>query len=64
MSIPETLNEYLYEEIVPRYAEFDAAHRQNHALTVMDQAMKLLDGLSAWLANNPSADEYRSYKPF
>lgn len=57
MSIPETLNEYLYEEIVPRYAEFDAAHRQNHALTVMDQAMKLLDGLSAWLADNPSADE-------
>lgn len=57
MSIPETLNEYLYEEIVPRYAEFDAAHRQNHALTVMDQAMKLLDGLSAWLVDNPSADE-------
>ena len=57
MSIPETLNEYLYEEIVPRYAEFDAAHRQNHALTVMDQAMKLLDGLSAWLTDNPSADE-------
>ena len=57
MTIPETLNEYLYEEIVPRYAEFDAAHRQNHALTVMEQAMKLLDGLSAWLTDNPSADE-------
>jgi len=57
MSIPETLNEYLYEEVVPRYAEFDAAHRQNHALTVMDQAIRLLDGLPAWLADNPCADE-------
>lgn len=42
MTIPETLEKYLYGEIVPRYAAFDAAHREDHALTVMEQSMKLL----------------------
>lgn len=57
MNIPEDLRKYLYEEIVPRYASFDDAHREDHALTVMDQAMKLLDGRSDWLAvhQNPEA---------
>ena len=42
MMIPDTLKSYLYDEIVPRYASFDAAHREDHALTVVEQAMKLL----------------------
>ena len=39
------LKKYLYEEIVPRYASFDSAHREDHALTVMEQALKLLEGM-------------------
>ena len=52
MTIPETLEKYLYGEIVPRYAAFDAAHREDHALTVMEQSMKLLADRSGWLAGN------------
>ena len=53
MTIPETLEKYLYGEIVPRYAAFDAAHRADHAFTVMEQSMKLLADRSGWLAGNP-----------
>ena len=53
MTIPETLEKYLYGEVVPRYAAFDAAHREDHALTVMEQSMKLLADRSGWLAGNP-----------
>lgn len=52
----DTLNYYLYEEIVPRYADFDMAHRQDHALIVMEQAMRLLDSRDAWLEARPDAD--------
>ena len=38
------LEKYIYEEIVPRYREFDDAHKEDHALTVIEQAMKLMDG--------------------
>lgn len=37
------IDNYIYEVIVPRYAGFDAAHKEDHALTVINQAMKLLD---------------------
>jgi hypothetical protein len=37
------IEEFVMEEIVPRYAGFDEAHREDHALTVMEQAMRLLD---------------------
>lgn len=56
MSIPEDLKKYIYEEIVPRYAAFDKAHREDHALTVTDQAMKLLEGRVEWLEAHPDAD--------
>lgn len=36
------LEKYIYETIVPQYAAFDQAHREDHALTVIEQAMKLL----------------------
>ena len=36
---------YIYEVIVPQYAGFDAAHKEDHALTVINQAMKLLDDM-------------------
>lgn len=38
-----TLQKYIYEEIVPKYGAFDPAHREDHALTVIDQALELLE---------------------
>ena len=43
MNYNSSLEKYIYEEIVPRYAEFDPAHREDHALTVISQALKLLE---------------------
>ena len=45
------LEEYIHKEIVPRYAEFDAAHKEDHALTVISQAMELLERMPKWLAS-------------
>lgn len=45
------LEEYIYQEIVPRYADFDAAHREDHALTVIAQAMELLERMPLWIAS-------------
>lgn len=42
------LLDYIYGRIVPEYAGFDPAHREDHALTVIDQAMRLMDGLVPW----------------
>ena len=52
--ISET-DRYIYDVIVPKYAGFDAAHREDHALTVIDQAMKLLDGMGSWISSNEGA---------
>lgn len=41
----QEIDRYIYEVIVPQYAGFDPAHREDHALTVIDQAMSLLDGM-------------------
>ena len=43
---------YISDVIVPKYASFDAAHKEDHALTVIDQAMKLLDGMGPWVSLN------------
>ena len=50
------MNNYIYDIIVPRYAAFDAAHREDHALTVIDQAMKLLDAMPQWLEGQKNVD--------
>ena len=39
----QEIDKYIYEVIVPQYAGFDPAHREDHALTVIDQAMALID---------------------
>lgn len=52
----EGLDRYVYEEVVPRYAGFDQAHREDHALTVISQALELADGLESWLAEHQEAD--------
>lgn len=47
---------YIEEGIIPRYASFDAAHREDHARTVMEQAVIILDGLEPWLRQQESPD--------
>ena len=39
------IDNYIYKVIIPRYASFDAAHKEDHAMTVINQAMKLLDDM-------------------
>lgn len=51
------LEKYIYEEIVPRYSSFDDAHKEEHAVTVISQALKLMNDRSEWLLNQPSADD-------
>lgn len=41
------IEKFILEDIVPQYAGFDEAHREDHAMTVMGQAMKLLEGMPA-----------------
>lgn len=45
------LKNYIFNEIVPRYGGFDPAHREDHALTVISQAMELLERMPHWLAS-------------
>lgn len=48
--IREGLEKYVFDEIVPRYAGFDPAHREDHAITVIEQSMELLDRMHIWLS--------------
>ena len=43
--------DYFYNEISSRYADFDAAHREDHVLTVIAQAMELLERMPDWIAS-------------
>ena len=53
--------EYIYNEVVPKYSAFDAAHKEDHALTVIDQAMKLMEDRDVWLESQQKpADMWRS----
>lgn len=36
-----TLREYVEREIIPRYDEFDAGHRRDHVMTVIEQSLEL-----------------------
>ena len=54
--INQELKKYIYEEVVPRYREFDDAHKEDHALTVIAQAMHLLSGRDAWVASQADVD--------
>ena len=37
----ERLKEYVENEVIPRYASFDKAHREDHARSVIDEALRL-----------------------
>lgn len=39
--IRESLHNYIYKEIIPKYAAFDKAHREDHALMVIDRALSM-----------------------
>ena len=52
-----SLEKYIYEGIIPKYSGFDPAHQEDHALTVIRQAEKLMEGRDAWLAGQESAEE-------
>ena len=41
--IRNDIEAYVFDVIVPLYKGFDSAHREDHALTVISQAMHLLD---------------------
>lgn len=47
----QEVDKYIYEVIVPKYAGFDAAHREDHAHAVINQAMKLLDDMPRCVAD-------------
>lgn len=53
----EGVDKYIDDVIVPQYAGFDAAHREDHALTVIEQAMKILDGMQAWVEDAAEGQE-------
>ena len=52
----ESLERYIFDEIVPRYSYFDTAHREDHALTVINQAMYLLDRMPDEVRNCTDTD--------
>lgn len=54
--INQELKKYIYEEVVPRYRELDDAHKEDHALTVIAQAMHLLSGRDEWVASQADVD--------
>ncbi len=58
MDINSTLEKYIFEEIVPRYALFDAAHKEDHALTVISQTLELLDGRDGWVAEQADVEPF------
>ena len=39
--IRKTLQNYIEKEVIPRYAAFDKAHREDHARTVINRAMAM-----------------------
>lgn len=49
MTRVQEIDAYIFEVVVPKYAAFDAAHKEDHALTVINQAMKLMDDREEWL---------------
>ena len=55
--INQELERYIYETVVPKYRNFDDAHKEDHALTVISQALSLMEGKNAWVASHEDADQ-------
>lgn len=43
LNVTPDIADYVEREIIPRYAAFDKAHREDHVLTVIEQSMKIAD---------------------
>lgn len=56
--IRKEIIDYLFKEIVPRYASFDPAHQEDHAKTVIEQSMSIMDSREEWIQDNGDADEW------
>ena len=39
--IRDSLRRYIYDEVIPSYAAFDKAHREDHALMVIERALSM-----------------------
>ena len=57
MNRPQEIDTYIYEVIVPKYAGFDAAHREDHAYAVINNAMRLLDSMPDWVDAQTDVDK-------
>ena len=57
MNRPQEIDTYIYEVIVPKYAGFDAAHREDHAYAVINNAMRLLDSMPDWVDSQTDVDK-------
>ena len=51
------IDSYIYDKIIPQYASFDDAHKEDHAHTVIYQAMKLHEGMGKWLSEQTDPDK-------
>lgn len=47
--IREDIVRHVLDNIIPQYAGFDPAHREDHAITVIDQTIGLKDRMEDWL---------------
>ena len=57
MNRQQEIDTYIYEVIVPKYAGFDAAHREDHAYAVINNAMRLLDSMPDWVDSQTDVDK-------
>lgn len=48
-----SFEQYIFNDITSRYADFDAAHREDHVSTVISQALELLERMPSWLREHP-----------
>lgn len=53
----ESLERYIFNEIVLKYSSFDTAHKEDHALTVISQAMNLLEKMPEDVRNVQKINE-------
>lgn len=43
--IPQKLIQYIENEVIPQYASFDKAHREDHARSVIERALSMARGM-------------------
>lgn len=51
------IDNYIYGVVIPKYAGFDAAHKEDHAQAVINQSMKLLDSMQQWMEAQAEVDQ-------